>query len=168
MEKKYSNEDGNYMPDKIDALLGELEDYVFMMSNGAPGEELKELIRLVRDAGVPQDWEQVWGGLREAYNTIAERMMNIENGGAGGRPMPEVGDFFERLQENAGELVEPLREGFRRAAEENSEIFSQLSDEAQALVFEKLPEDLLKDGPNVVSEYLRENTEFDRETIERF
>lgn len=44
--------------------------------------------------------------------------------------MPEVGEFFGRLQENAGDLVEPLREAFRRAAEENSEFFSQLSEEA--------------------------------------
>lgn len=30
----------------------------------------------------------MWDRLRDAYNKLAEKYMNIENGGRGGRPVP--------------------------------------------------------------------------------
>jgi hypothetical protein len=36
----------------------------------------------------------MWSNLRDGYNRIAERYMNLENGGVGGRPMPEMDELL--------------------------------------------------------------------------
>jgi hypothetical protein len=58
MEQKFSNpEDGSFMPDKLDALTQELADYLYEISNGAPGEEMKQLFKLLEEGGKPENWD---------------------------------------------------------------------------------------------------------------
>jgi hypothetical protein len=47
----------------------------------------------LRDAMVemdPRSYEDLFRALGDYYNEYAERMMNLESGGQGGRPLPDM------------------------------------------------------------------------------
>jgi hypothetical protein len=46
-----------------------------------------------------RSYGDLFRALGDYYNEYAERMMNMESGGQGGRPLPDMEEFLGRLKE---------------------------------------------------------------------
>jgi len=77
-------------------------DHLKNMAGGAPGGVFEELYGYIEFA---ESYDELWQSLRDGYNDIAERYMNMENGGVGGRPMPEMDRLGEAIKEVYPEFV---------------------------------------------------------------
>lgn len=50
---------------------------------------------MMGDLKYVQSFEEMWYVLKDSYNRIYERFMNMESGGVGGREMPDMGPIGE-------------------------------------------------------------------------
>lgn len=53
----------------------------------------------------PRSYEDLFRALGDYYNEYAERMMNLESGGQGGRPLPDMESVLGRLKEFEQDFV---------------------------------------------------------------
>jgi hypothetical protein len=141
-------------------IIQEVKDNLLAM--GPPEEILDEILSFMMGA---TNWDMLWSGLRDGYNKIAEREMNRQSGGIGGRPLPNMEEFLERLPEIADRFVPVFTENLQLAVAEEPDLFNQLPPEVQELTFSALPEALLISGPEVVTEELMKYPDLDKDFI---
>jgi len=89
---------------------------------GAPKDVIQGLRKYLEKAG---DYDELFSQLREGYNDIAERYMNMENGG-GDREMPNMENFGEIMQGIAGEISPIFIANMNTLVEEHQGLFDQM------------------------------------------
>lgn len=103
---------------------------------GPPPEILNEIMEFMNGS---ESWDMLWNELRDGYNRIAEREMNRQSGGIGGRPLPDMEGFYEGLQNIADRFIPAFTENMQIAVAENPDLFNQLPSELQEKTFTELP-----------------------------
>ena len=140
--KELKEKHGEWTAANEEAIVIDFVEHLMQLGGGAPEDFMNQFKEAFEGYPDEHNYESMFRIFGQVYDRYAERMMNIESGGAGGRPLPDMEAFLGALQQNADQLTEGFIANIQEflADPEHQELVSQIPQEfIEVGLLEKIP-----------------------------